>query len=175
MQKILDLFLLKWFLVTSKRMTWDKRSLCVHQGRGLSRFPGAARRESEIQTPTICFVPVNLKYNQKCAKFNRKSRISLWDSLSVSAASSCGLSLGEYVTWRMRLDEKISSRHFLWIARCYPAYLLIFLANGRLSNFGKPPNRIFRGGTEHYTVLCVELIVLCFDFASLEEGFSGWF
>lgn len=49
---------------------------------------------------------------------------------------------------------KISARHFLWIARCYPAYLLIFLANGRLSNFGKPPNRIFRGGTEHCSALC---------------------
>lgn len=72
----------------------------------------------------------------------------------------------------MRLDQKIRSRHFLWIARCYPAYLLIFLANGRLSNFGKPPNRIFRGGTEHCT-LC-GAIVLCFDFASLEEDL-GWF
>lgn len=173
MQKILDQFLLKRFFVTSKHMTWDKRSLCVHQGRGLSRFPGAARRESEIQTPTICFVPVNLKYNQRCAKFDLRFLCEihyLWVPHQVVVDHWVNMWLEEW-DW----IPKISARYFLWIARCGPAYLLIFLANGRLSNFGKPPNRIFRGGTEHYTVLCVELIVLCFDVASLEEGFSGWF
>ncbi len=158
MQEILDSLT---YFYSHDFLSTFKASFCV-QGRGLSRFPGAARRESEIQIPTISFLPVNLKCNQRYPRFNLEFFCEiyyLWVLHQVVVDHWVNIWLEEW-DW----IPKIISRHFLWITWCYPGYPLIFLANGRLSNFGEPPNRIFWGVAGHCSALC-GAVVLCL----------GWF